>query len=232
MYIKIRFELWRWKKKVNDDSHIINERQKIISELTNARLEKGLSQEALAEMIGTRRSNICRIESGTQNISIDMLLKVSSALDKDVSVILKERGESSMDKYSLRLYDEELLTFSMKESGLSGMQAEIISVNEERKEVFPLDLTLTDEGIIKWLKKRVIPKNRAFVDEILKTLGLSVNNIKGIIDVCMGLSLNDSYWVVPEGFNGSFKDYNLYENRFSKTLSLVAYTGVGQSQEI
>lgn len=231
MYIKIRFELWRWKKKVNDDSHIINERQKIISELTNARLEKGLSQEALAEMIGTRRSNICRIESGTQNISIDMLLKVSSALDKDVSVILKERGKSSMDKYSLRLYDEELLTFSMKESGLSGMQAEIISVNEERKEVFPLDLTLTDEGIIKWLKKRVIPKNRAFVDEILKTLGLSVNNIKGIIDVCMGLSLNDSYWVVPEGFNGSFKDYNLYENRFSKTLSLVAYTGVGQSQE-
>ena len=151
---------------MNDDSHIINERQKIISELTNARLEKGLSQEALAEMIGTRRSNICRIESGTQNISIDMLLKVSSALDKDVSVILKERGKSSMDKYSLRLYDEELLTFSMKESGLSGMQAEIISVNEERKEVFPLDLTLTDEGIIKWLKKRVIPKNRAFVDEI------------------------------------------------------------------
>ena len=124
-----------------------------------------------------------------------------------------------MDKYSLRLYDEELLTFSMKESGLSGMQAELISVNEERKEVFPLDLALTDEGIIKWLRKRVIPKNRAFVDEILKTLGLSVNNIKGIIDVCMGLSLNDSYWIVPEKFNGSFKDYNLYENRFSKALS-------------
>ena len=52
-----------------------------------------------------------------------------------------------MDKYSLRLYDEELLTFSMKESGLSDMQTKIISVNEEKKEVFPLDLTLTDEGI-------------------------------------------------------------------------------------
>ena len=50
-------------------------------------------------------------------------------------------------------------------------QSEIIFVNEERKEVFPLDLTLTDEEIIKWLKKRVIPKNKAFVDEILKTLG-------------------------------------------------------------
>ena len=216
---------------MNDDSYIINERQKIISELTNARLEKGLPQETLAKIVGTKRSNICRIESGNQNISLDMLLKISKALDKDVSVILKERGESSMDRYSLRLYDEELMTFSMKESGLLGMQAEVISVNEDRKEVFPLDLPLTDEGIIKWLKKRVIPKNRAFVDEILKTLGLSVNNIKGIIDVCMGLSLNDSYWIVPEGFSGSFRDYNLYENRFSKALSLVAYTGVGQSQE-
>ena len=218
-------------EKVNDDTYLINERQRIISVLTKARLEKGLSQEALAEVIGTRRSNICRVESGTQNISLDMLLKISSALDKEVSVILKEGRRTSMDKYSLRLYDEELLTFSMKESGLSGMQAEIISVNEGRKEVFPLDLTLTNEGIIKWLRKRVIPKNRAFVDEILKTLGFSVNNVKGIIDVCMGLSLNDSYWIVPEGFKGSFKDYNLYENRFSKALSLVAYTEVGQSQE-
>ena len=31
------------------------------------------------------------------------------------------------------------------------------------------------------------PKNRAFVDEILKTLGLSHNDPKGIIDVCKGM---------------------------------------------
>lgn len=45
-----------------------------------------------------------------------------------------------------------------------------------------------------------IPKNRAFVDEILKTVGLSHNDTKEIIDVCKGLSLNDSYWVVPADF--------------------------------
>ena len=84
---------------------------------------------------------------------------------------------------------------------------------------------------MKWLERRVIPKNRQFVDEILKTLGLSVNNTKGIIDVCMGLSLNDSYWVVPADFDGKYADYNLYENRFSEALSLVAYTGVGGSRE-
>lgn len=82
---------------------------------------------------------------------------------------------------------------------------------------------------MKWLQRRVIPKNRAYVAEILKTYGLSVNDTKGIIDVCKGLSLNDSYWVVPQGFTGTFAQYNLYENRFSEILSLVAYTGIGQS---
>ena len=96
--------------------------------------------------------------------------------------------------------------------------------------IFPLDLELTDEGILKWLQRRVIPKNRAFVDEILKSLNLSVNNIKGIIDVCKGLSLNDSYWIVPEGFEGKFSAFNLYENRFSNVLSLIAYTGYGTSR--
>lgn len=43
--------------------------------------------------------------------------------------------------------------------------------------------------------------------------------------------MNDSYWVVPEGFEGTFAEYNLYENRFSEILALVAYTGAGRSQE-
>lgn len=133
--------------------------------------------------------------------------------------------------YSIRLYDDDLITFSLEEKGLEGLQASLLYSDTHNMNLFPLDLELTGEGIIRWLEKRVIPKNRHFVDEILKTLGLSVNNTKGIIDVCLGLSLNDSYWVVPNGFKGKFADYNLYENRFSEALSLVAYTGVGGSKE-
>lgn len=133
--------------------------------------------------------------------------------------------------YDLRLYDETLLTFSLEEKGLDGLQASVLQAEIDKQALFPLDLELTNEGIIKWLARRVIPKNRQFVDEILKTLGLSVNNTKGIIDVCMGLSLNDSYWVVPASFDGKYSDYNLYENRFSEALSLVAYTGAGGSRE-
>ena len=131
--------------------------------------------------------------------------------------------------YVLRLYDTDLLSFTLSERGIEGLKAQIHSVNEEARALFPLDLELTDEGLVKWLQRRVIPKNRAYVAEILKTFGLSVNDTKGIIDVCKGLSLNDSYWVVPQGFAGTFAQYNLYENRFSEILSLVAYTGIGQS---
>lgn len=131
--------------------------------------------------------------------------------------------------YELRLFDDILLTFSLQEQGLEGLTAHILYVDTDKKHLLPLDIDITDKGIIKWLQRRVIPKNRTFVNEILKTLGLSVNDTKGIVDVCKGLSLNDSYWVVQEGFEGKYEQYNLYENRFSEILSLVAYTGIGSS---
>ncbi len=96
-----------------DENKILSDRQRIISALTAARIEKGLSQQALADMIGTKRSNICRLEAGGQNISLDTLLKISDALGKDVSFALNERNgktDNGIEKYSLRLYDDELLS--------------------------------------------------------------------------------------------------------------------------
>ena len=206
-------------------------RQEIIAQLVEARLEKNISQAELARLMGTQRSNICRFENGAQNPSLDMILRIADALDKKVSLSLEDKEKAMSNVYSLRIYDTELMRFTMEKRGLEGLVAEVVTVNQEYEHLMPLDLNPTGEGIIKWLGHRVIPKNRAFVDEVLKTLGLSHNDTKGIIDVCKGFSLNDSYWVVPEGFDGKFSQYNLYENRFSEMLALVAYTGVGGSRE-
>ncbi len=213
---------------MNDET---KQRQKIIAQLVAARLEQGISQAELARRIGTQRSNLSRLESGMQNPTLDMLLKIASALGKDITLSLEDKEEPASSIYSLRLYDTELMTFSMEKRGLAGLVAEILTVNADQEHLMPLDMERTNEGVIRWLEKRVIPKNRTFVDEILKTLGLSHNDTKGIIDVCKGLSLNDSYWVVPEGFTDTFAKYNLYENRFSEMLALVAYTGAGQSRQ-
>ena len=199
---------------MTDSNSIIRKRQQIVSKLTQARLEKGLSQAQLAELVGTQRSNICRIENGGQNLSLDLLIKITDALDKDVSVLLEEKSVEMSNVYNLKLYDDILLTFSLEEKGLEGLVVEVLSFDESKKHLLPINMELTPKGIIKWLSNRVIPKNRAFVDEILKTFGLSVNDTKGIIDICLGLSLNDSYWVTPVEFDGKF-----------------AYTGIGSAEK-
>ena len=132
-------------------------------------------------------------------------------------------------EYMLRLYDTDMLAFDLSEQGIEGLKVKILWINDAKEHLLPLEMERTDAGVLKWLQKRVIPKNRAYVAEILKTFGLSINDTQGIIDICKGLSLNDSYWVVPRDFTGTFAQYNLYENRFSEILSLVAYTGIGQS---
>ncbi len=86
----------------------------------------------------------------------------------------------------------------------------------------PIGLKLTERGIISWLKSRVVHKKRVNAEILLTKLGLSFNDILGIIRASQGLSLNDSYWVVEDGFDGKFENYNLYENKFSRTLALIA----------
>ena len=206
-------------------------RKTIISQIVKARIAKGLTQTQLAGLLRTHRSTISRLESGEHNPSLDFLLRVAAALDMELELkpAVMAQGNEVEGIYELRLYDAPLLTFRLEVRGIEGLVAEVLEIDEERQALLPLALSPTDEGIVEWLEHRVIPKNRAFVDEILKSLGLSIGNTKGIIDVCKGLSLNDCYWVVPRGFNGTFAQYNLYENRFSEILSLVAYTGIWQS---
>ena len=73
-------------------------------------------------------------------------------------------------RYVLRLYDTDMVSFSLTEQGIDGLQAEIFEVNRDRVDLMPPDLELSGEGMAGWLRRRTIPKNRAFVSEILRTL--------------------------------------------------------------
>ncbi|EKD76733.1 MAG: transcriptional regulator, XRE family [uncultured bacterium] len=54
--------------------------------LIEKRLQKGLTQSALAKKIGTKQSAIARLESGKYNPSLTFLRKVARALDAQLSV--------------------------------------------------------------------------------------------------------------------------------------------------
>lgn len=130
--------------------------------------------------------------------------------------------------YELRHFDTALMQFSATED-TSSPEIEILWVNEEKKALLPLDMTADSDSISRWLRHRTIPKNRAYVHSFLSKCGLNLNRPMSILSVSKGLSLNDCYWVVEEDFEGSFAEYNLYDNRFSRVLGLIAFTGYGSS---
>lgn len=197
----------------------------VAEQLAVTRLFEGVSQSELAGRLGTSKSSISRIEKGEQNLTLDYVSAYAEALGKKAVFRVEEPSVEYDDEniYQLKLYDEVLMDFSIART--PKFKIDVISVNEERRHLLPLDLEPTAEGIEKWLEHRSIPKNREMVGKILGALDLEITDLKGIIDVCLGLSLNDSYWVTQPAFEGRFEDYNLYENEFSEALSLIAYTG-------
>ena len=130
--------------------------------------------------------------------------------------------------YILKQFDKPLVKFSAT-TDTSEPEIQILWTDEENRKLFPLDMTLTPEGLSRWLRHRTIPKNRAFVHDLLAKSGLNLNRPLGIIDVCKGLSLNDCYWVVKDGDETSFAQANLYDNRFSNILAGLAFTGYGSN---
>ena len=73
-------------KKVQKELELNEAEYRIIEEIIMARREKNLTQKDLAELIGTRQSNISRLESGNYNPTLDFLQKIASAMDKKLEV--------------------------------------------------------------------------------------------------------------------------------------------------
>ncbi len=133
-----------------------------------------------------------------------------------------------MVMYTLKLFDTPILKYNILEN-LADPVIEITWINESKKNLLPLDMEPNESGLIRWIKYRTIPKNRAFVNSFLAKCGLSANRPMDVISVCKGLSLNDSYWISDENETKSFSQVNLYENRFSNILANIAFTGYGSS---
>lgn len=130
--------------------------------------------------------------------------------------------------YTLMHFNTPLVVFSAESK--AEVNLKIINVYWDNKDFFPLDLTeISERNIESWIRHRAIPKNRAYVDNLLSTMGLSINRPFDIIRISKGLSLNDCYWVKDENSKDTFENVNLYDNRFSRILGQIAFTGYGSS---
>ena len=64
-------------------------REEISQQLREVRKSQGMTQESLADRVGTKKSNISRLESGRYNPSLDFLVKVAGGLGKQIQVKVK-----------------------------------------------------------------------------------------------------------------------------------------------
>jgi len=58
----------------------------IAYQILQLRKQKRISQAELAKKIGTKQSDIARMEAGEQNFSIDTLQKIAQVFNKDLKV--------------------------------------------------------------------------------------------------------------------------------------------------
>jgi ribosome-binding protein aMBF1 (putative translation factor) len=59
---------------------------RVAYQILELRKKAGISQEELAEKIGTTQGNVARMESGRQNFTIQMLEKIAGTFHKDLRI--------------------------------------------------------------------------------------------------------------------------------------------------
>ena len=80
------------------------EKARVAIEITLFREKKGLTQEKLAELIGTSQSAIARLEDTDYNAySLNTLRKIADALDLELVVSLREKGEEIYEKEPVQI---------------------------------------------------------------------------------------------------------------------------------
>lgn len=68
-----------------------DKKNQIIDQYIAIRKQKGYSQEKIAEMTGIARTNIVRIESKMNVPTLEILLKLATALDMELEIKFVER---------------------------------------------------------------------------------------------------------------------------------------------
>lgn len=64
----------------------LSPRYEVVEQLKQARKSLNVTQEDLAERVGTKKSNISRFESGRYNPSLDFLIKIADSLGKQLHI--------------------------------------------------------------------------------------------------------------------------------------------------
>ncbi|MBP8857022.1 MAG: helix-turn-helix transcriptional regulator [Anaerolineaceae bacterium] len=72
-----------------------------------ARMERGLTQTALAKSIGTKQANISKIESGLGNPTINLIQKLVNFLEIEITFATVKANQSSQTQKNMRSFSHK-----------------------------------------------------------------------------------------------------------------------------
>lgn len=137
--------------------------------------------------------------------------------------------------YTLRLKNTPLISFDLitkidEQYGvpIKTYELEITKVQHRKNLPIPLQEHPTNSILLDWIKRRKAPKNRQYVNKILKAIDDSDNPMR-YVTVSHALSLNDAFWITNDAFDEKWEDFNLYHHKFNELLAHIAFTGYGSS---
>ena len=97
MCVKKKEDSQFYKSRINIEYIQNNVRKSLVREYTYLRKLKGLTQAEVAERAGISRTNISRFESGEYNPTLEMLVKLATAMDLDILVTLKPKNNNDTE---------------------------------------------------------------------------------------------------------------------------------------
>ena len=92
LYSTFRRDFLETKDRTNENNHTVRQdffHYEVARQLKEARKAQNITQEVLAERIGTKKSNISRLESGRYNPSLDFLIRVAEGLGRRVQITIQ-----------------------------------------------------------------------------------------------------------------------------------------------
>ena len=134
--------------------------------------------------------------------------------------------------YLLKLYDDDLASFTLARDARGVVSCVGAECDEVRRGLLPFRVTGDAASFERWIRARSLSKNRTFASRIARQYGIRFDDTMQMLDACYGLSLNDAYWVVPEGSTAAFAEKNLYENPFDELVATVAFSGVLDTSKV
>ena len=156
------------------------------SPIAKARFAKGMTQKELADAIGAKQAQISAWERGAIPPSVDVLVRIASALDIDVVKLMTPRNQSNNNIKELRtakgLTQVELAkilgiaqsTYSAYESGANEFSEEMLQRIADALEISVDDIVITTpkNPIVRYRERK-----KMLQSELAEKAGVSVSTI-------------------------------------------------------